>query len=327
MDRWGHRRGVFGAALVAGICILLAPVLTCAQFPNFPDVPQRCPAPRSAKGRTPPAHPARKASEAKADEAPERKVVVEGIRFDGPVHLPDSDLARITKDLNSWGIDVAGDSDALTELAEHELSEAWIDRGYFKADVNVEAQSLSLNNGEERFLLLGHVVEGFLYHLREIQFSGDDTFPEDELRRAVPLRDGEVFRIAAIRAGIQSLTVLYQSRGFIDFVTVPETQVDDDSSEGPQATIRFQLVPQVQFRIGAIEIVGRNQKLEAQLRSTLKTGEIFNPEIADRFFTENQSALPRSSSRTDSQLLRNAADGTIDLAFDLRPCPKLRGDE
>jgi hypothetical protein len=315
------RRAVLPVGLVAAVLSLACPPLIGGQFPQFPEVPERCLLPPVPKKHSAQSHPARKVSGPPEDEFPERSVLVEGIRFDGPVHLPDSVVTKILKELNKWEVDIASDSDGVKAVVETELKEAWLDRGYFKVELEAEPRSLSLKNGEERFLVLVHVNEGLQYHLRNIRFTADNTIPEAELRRAVPLRDGEVLRVAAIREGIGSLTKLYGSRGFIDFVAVTDTQIDDGPGHAPWISISFNLDREKQYRTGDIKILGSNQKLEIRLKSIVKRGEVFNWEAVDRFFKDYQSALPGISWRNDLELRRDVDTGTVDLVFDFRPCP------
>jgi len=314
-------RAVLPAGLVAAVLSLVCPALIGERFPQFSEEPERCLLTEVPKKRSVQSHPARKASSPPEGEFPERKVIVEGIHIEGPVHLPDSVITKIVKEINKWEVDAASDSDGVKAFAERELKEAWLDRGYFKVELEAEPRSVSLKDGEEHFLVVIHVDEGLQYHLRNIRFAGDNTIPEAELRRAVPLRDGELFRAAAIREGIESLTKLYNSRGFIDFTTVPDTQIDDDPGDASWISLLFYLDREKQYRIGNIKILGSNQKLEIRLKSIVKSGEVFNPEALDRFFKDNQSALPGISWRNDLEVRRDVDTGTADLVFDFRPCP------
>jgi hypothetical protein len=315
-------RAVLPAGLVAAVLSLVCPVLMGGQFPQFPEVPGRCLLPSVPKEHSAQHHPATKASSPPQGEFPERRVIVEGMRFDGPVHLPDYVVTTIVNKLNKREVDIASDSDGVKAFAERELREAWQDRGYFKVELEAEPRSLSLKDAEERFLVVVHVDEGPQYRLRNIRFTGDDTISEAELRRAVPLRDGELFRVPAIREGIESLTKLYGSRGFIDFTAVPDTQVDDDPGNTPWISLLFYLNREKQYRIGDIKILGPNRKLESRLNSIVKSGEVFNSQAVDRFFKDNQSALPGISWRNDWEMRRGIDTGTVDLAFDFRACPK-----
>ena len=255
-----------------------------------------------------------------------RKVIIKDINFDGPIHLSHSEVARIIKEANQKLLN-ADDPDWIKEFTETKLWEAWLTHGYFKVNVTAESRSLGGNSTEERFLVTAHVEEGLQYHLRNIRFRGvtdsrigdDLTFPEATLRAAIPIRDGEIFNVALIRNGIEALTKLYNSRGYIDFTAVPDTEVDDDLQ--PRISLVFALDPEQQFRVGKVEIMALDSKLEARLREIVRPGEIFNPEAMGHFFKENKSVLPSRLSPENIRVLRNVKVGIVDLAFDFRHCP------
>lgn len=255
-----------------------------------------------------------------------RKVIVKDINFDGPIHLTHSEIARVIREANRKLLN-ADDPDWIKEFTETNLREAWENQGYFKVLVTAQARPLSGNSTEERFLVTAHVDEGLQYYLRNIrfrsatdtQFSDDLTFPEATLRAAIPVRDGEIFNVALIRNGMDALMRLYNSRGYIDFVAVADTEVDDDLRPG--ISLVLALDPEQQFHVGNIEIMALDPKLEARLREVVRPGEIFNPEDIKDFFKENKSVFPSKPSSENFPVLRNVKAGIVDLTFDFRPCP------
>ena len=114
---------------------------------------------------------------------------------------------------------------AFTNVA---LRGAWQDRGYFRVEFTSEARSLGGNSSEERFQIDAHVSEGLQYHLGDIRFVDGTAIPDAELQRVIPLRGGELFNVGLVRKGIEALTKLYGSHGYIDFTAVPDTEIDDN---------------------------------------------------------------------------------------------------
>jgi outer membrane protein assembly factor BamA len=302
------RRAVLRFGLLAVFCSLPCSVFKSAQFP-FP--PERCSVPvRTQKAIT-----------------TWRKVIVKRIEFDGPIHLSQSDVAQIIKEANHQMLD-ADDPEWIKEFTESSLREAWLTRGYFKVKVNSQARSLGGNSSEGRFLVSAHVDEGLQYRLRDIRFrsltdigiGGDSTISEAELRAAIPIRDGEIFNVALIRTGIEALTKLYGSHGYIDFTAVPDTGIDDD--QRPWISLVFTLDLQKQFRVGKVVVIGLDPKLEPRLTELIHPGEIFNSEVVEDFLTEIKAALPSGFSiGRDVSFLRNFKAGIVDLTFDFRTCP------
>jgi len=303
------RRATLPVGLLAVICSLIYSAPGGAQSPP---APKRCSVAADADDNAP--H-GKRISAAEVD-APHRKVIIERIQFDGPIHLADTDIAQVIAETNQHDLDADG-SGWVEELAEIGLRGAWQDHGYFRVKVTAEAQSLGGDSSEEHFLVKAHIDEGLQYHLGDLRFanawSGDVmSFSESELRNAFPLREGELFNVALIRKGIEELTKLYNSQGYIDFTAVPDTDVDDQLQ---RISLAMGLDQQKQFRIRTVDAVGLKPGLEAILKSKLKPGEIFNPEVIEDFFEENKSILPADTSRDNFQVRRDVRVGTVDLFF------------
>jgi hypothetical protein len=246
-----------------------------------------------------------------------RRVIIERVDFDGPIDIPQADVSQSIKKANHAMID-ADDSEWIKGFAEDTLRELWQDRGFFTAHVTAEARSLSRDSTTEKFLVTAHVEEGLQYSLQGIQFGGDKTdVPETELRAAFPISNGELLNVSRIREGINALTTLFGSLGYIDFTAVPDTAMNDDSR---QISVVIYLDLQKQFRIGKVEVLTANPKLVARLRETFLTGEVFHSGTLDAFCKENRSVLPKRFSFRDVQILRNVNTGIVDLRFDLRIC-------
>jgi outer membrane protein assembly factor BamA len=221
-------------------------------------------------------------------DKPSRKVILESIRFDGPVHLPDNDVTQIIAATNEQDLN-ADDSHWTEQLAEIGLRSAWQDRGYFRMTVATEAHSLGGDAVVERFEVSARVNEGLQYHLANLQFTGGRAIPDGELRQVFPLHEGEFFSVGGVRTGLEALTKLYSSHGYIDFTATPETQVDDNLQ---RIVLVMHLDEQKQYRVGSVEIRGLDPSLEARLRSIIVPGEIFNPDVLLAFVRESKSVLP-----------------------------------
>ena len=305
------RRVLLTLGLLALICGAIWPAPCWAQSSN---VPQSCspPAVTNEQSQTNADRKAQK-SDGKADVS--RKVIIEQIEFDRPVHLSNSDIEQVIEKANEAEWDA--DSPAwIDELAEIGLRSAWQDQGYFKVDIAARAQSLGGDSSHERFLVAVHVInEGPQFHVGDIQFTGGTGIPEVELRRVFPLREGEIFSVRQVRAGIEGLTKLYSSQGYLDFTAVPDTVADDNLQ---RISLVVRLDEQKQYRIGSVEIRGLDSSVEARLRSIVVPGEIFNPQPVAAFLTENRPVLARGLD--NFQVRRNERTGIADLTFDPSMC-------
>lgn len=161
----------------------------------------------------------------------------------------------------------------------------------------------------------------------DIRFSaatgGSPSFLEGELRTAIPLQDGELFDVSKIREGIDKLMQFYGSQGYIDFTATPNIEIDDKLQ---RISLVMLLDEQKQFRVRNLEIGGREASTETRLRSIVRPGEIYNPQPVNdflrNFFEENESVLPLDLTVENVlQISRDVKMGTVDVAFDPRPCP------
>ncbi len=141
-------------------------------------------------------------------------------------------------------------------------------------------------------------------------------FPEEELRKLIPLQQGDILSSEKIREGLDALRKLYGSHGYIDFTPTPETEVDE---EHQVVSILLVLDEQPQYRIGKIRIVGLSANAENALIWKIKPGDIFNNDLFKQFFEDNQPILPAgSSSAENSEFTRK--DGIVDIKLKFSPC-------
>jgi len=170
-----------------------------------------------------------------------------------------------------------------------------------------------------------HINEGLQYHIGDLRFVGsteilgDTAIPEAELRSVFPLHGGELFSISLIRDGLQKLTKLFSTHGYIDFVAVPKIELDDNLQ---RISLVIQLQQSRQFRVGRVETLGVDPSLEAPLRQIVKPGEIYNPDAVYDFYQKYGSVIPSDLLVENSlEAQRNVKAGIVDLTFDFRTCP------
>lgn len=277
-------------------------------------VPTRAQSPTAPEFCSAPAVPAKAT-------VPTRKVIIDRVEFDTPVHLSTDEIAKIVSDANQREWDA--ENPAWIDDFAVSLRAAWQNRGYFTAVPTAKAKSLGENPNSEQFLVSVHMEEGPQYHLGNIQFEGGTAFEDWELRDAFPMREGEIFDLESVRKGLTKLTALYDSHGYIDFTAVPSTTADVQLQ---RVAVVIHLNEERQYRLGTVEIRGPDQGLGTLLRSVLKPGEIYDFHALQDFSKQNQSILPpRFLERMETR--RNARTGIVDLLFDLRPCPASSGAE
>ena len=251
------------------------------------------------------------------------KVIIDDLKFDGAIHLPEEILAQLVAEIKHH--EFQADSDWLAELAEVPVRNAWQEHGYFTVLPTAESQVLSRDSTTLHVSVTVHVKEGLQYRLSEVRFQstqdprpGSDLFPLGELRQQIPLRDGDLFNAERVREGLEALQRLYGSKGYVDFTSEPRTDVDN---EHQTISLTIVLSEEKQYRVGSVEVLGLDPALENLLRSLIRPGEIFNPQILNNFYKEHKSVLPPGASPENDEVLRDVRNATVALRLDFRPCP------
>jgi len=258
---------------------------------------------------------------ARQAQTPHPEVRIERIKFVGNITLPASALEELANSLRTRSFDA--DSDWMQEAVDIHAREVWQRYGYYNVVVNGESRLLNDDKDHQRVSVTIHVTEGPQYRLAYIRFEHADVFPPQELRKLIPLDDGEVFDVLRIRQGLDALKKLYGTKGYIDFTASPLTEVDE---RGRRIKLTLDLDEDTQYRVGKITVLGLAPKTEAALVWRLKPGEVFDYKFYLDFFEDNKSLLPPDANpQLDSHISRDARAATVDIIVDFRGCPVENG--
>jgi Surface antigen variable number repeat len=297
-------------AVLGGVCALLLAQLIRAQSPK--DNAQTCP-------------PACLSSDEFKELLGKKvypKIIIDDVKFDGPSHLPDLNKEQeILSELKHREFDAGSDwlDDALFPVRN-----AWSDLGYLMAKAIGESRVVSVDSTYQHVVLTIHVNEGLRYKLGSVRFREADpdrafAFPPEELRKLVPLQDGDIFYVEKIRECLEVLRRVYNSKGYIDFAPVPQTEIDE---VGQRISLVIVLQEGEQFRVGKIQVLGLKPSKAAMLTSKLKAGDVFNRTLVDDFVKENLPALPVGASPHVLGVKTDFKKRTVDIVVDFRPRPK-----
>lgn len=149
-------------------------------------------------------------------------------------------------------------------------------RGYADAEVTIEI--VDSPKSSERIDVIITADRGELYQVGEITISGYNIFDEKTVRAALVLRTGDPFSPDNLRMGIQHLSQVYGSKGYIEayasyYPTLnPETRTYD---------IDIQITEGNQYRVGIIKVYGNvSTQTKVILHECLLTpGEVFNSSL------------------------------------------------
>jgi len=147
----------------------------------------------------------------------------------------------------------------------------------------------------------------------------EPAFPLEELRKSIALSAGDLFRTTPIREGLDALKRLYGSRGYINFVATPITEVDDGSGT---ISLIMELDEGRQFHVRKIRVQGVDPRTEGSLKWRIHPGDIFNNELFEDFFADNKGILPAGASPRNAELTKIEKNGTVDIRVVLQTCPQ-----
>ena len=330
-----------------------APVLALLGF----IYPLACPSPLRGQSPTSPAPCSSPAptSDENTESKVLPKVVIDSVVFDGQISLPDSAREQLVTELkqhdfygSSWlaeiqevAIEGAWRDEGFFKVVtsaqaqivsdgsveQHVSVVVHVDEGiqyrlkdirfrkapdYFGGDDGVRSDSDDAS-GDSKPKLRKKSTSDDARYLE----SGELAFPSEELRRLVPLSNGELFSTKQIREGLDALGRLYHSHGYINFVATPITEVDD--SDGT-ISLTLELDEGKQFRLRKTEVQGLNPQSESALKWPMHPGDIFNNELFEDFFTDNKDILPAGASPRNAELIKNEKYGTVDIRFVFPTC-------
>jgi outer membrane protein assembly factor BamA len=294
------------------------------------------------------------ADEEKTDSPDEKTgyppIILHDLKFDGKLTIPESDLHEYVSSVMQRKL--YADPEWFDRIAE-EARGVWQNQGYFKVLIDPEPQIFSLDSAAEHAFLTIHVEEGPKFWLKDIRFRKADldsdapdsdspsrptlrrrshqpteqefiatakpapVFPAEQLRKLIPLQDGDVLNTEKIREGLDAIKELYGANGYINFVTTPNTAIDDKEK---RVSIMMELDEDKQFRIAKIETRNNDFALDQALQNEFPPGSIFE---VDRWNQTIKKLLPGLSPE-NIELHKHQSNGTVDLMVDTRPCSPMK---
>ena len=135
------------------------------------------------------------------------------------------------------------------------------------------------------------------------------------------LHRGELFDVAKIRQGLESIGRLYGSKGYIDATPEPDTTVDDKNGI---IDLLVKVDEGGQYHVRMVETHGLDLRTDRLLKSRFEPGQVFDSIAFRKFFDEQKAALPRGVSLNDAiHVRRDTGDASVDLTVHFRPCPHI----
>ncbi len=154
----------------------------------------------------------------------------------------------------------------------------------------------------------------------ELHFGGNSAFSSEQLRKLIPLQQGDVFDVSKVRDGLAAIERLYSSHGFIDMTPEPDAEIEEANST---INLTVTIDEQLPYRIQEAEVLGPDPKTEDLIRSEFKVGEIFDRTALDNVFSKYREALPADASERDVEIRRDSMHRLISIRLNFQTCPTL----
>jgi hemolysin activation/secretion protein len=250
----------------------------------------------------------------------EPEFTIHAVRLKGVERLSSMDRDTV---VNSVLGKCFGDVGELSEVIRDALQRA----GFFTAKVSESRLEWIDRSGLVD--VEADVDPGRKYILKQLSFSGAKAFPPTQLRPLVPMNAGDIFDIQKIRDGIRALLDLYQEHGYINFIPVPQTQIDEDAGT---INLLIDIDEGAQFKVAKVAIVAPEDIADRLYAAwPLKPGAIYNPKEMERFFAETKVLLPPHWSPDEHvEISPNGVAKTLSIRMFVCPpemfCPERRED-
>ena len=228
------------------------------------------------------------------------------LSIDGPTTLTSDELAGITGSFTGSCFDE--DSEEVVGERLRMLFQNW---GYFAVEVkNVHLKASDPLGIPKPVVVEAEVSEGPRYKFGEIAFANSHAFTTERLRQEFPIKTGDWFSRDKVATGLEGLSKLYGSEGFLDYVGIPETHPASNGTislttsidEGPQ------------YRLDKIQFLAKRElDLKLRMQWKLDAGAVYNTSYIQEFIESNRDLLPQGFDRGQVELVRDCPAALVQV--------------
>ena len=141
-------------------------------------------------------------------------------------------------------------------------------------DPELEIKPVKGEESKRKLFITVPIQEGTRWRIGEITFDGNDTYPEEVLRRQFAEPGGGWLRADVLEEGLESVRSIYLNTGYL-FVNVTMETVERDEYV---ADVIVHVDEGDQFRVGRIEFIGNRRTRDKVIRRELgiQEGNLLN---------------------------------------------------
>lgn len=248
-----------------------------------------------------------------SQQKPEIRVIVDAVEFHGESPLSEAERTALAEDIKKTEFvtsDATHDdwAESATEVA---IRGHLQDKGYFKVFAQSTPHLVRAEEHELHYVLRVDIESGHQYRLGNVRFKNNQdgplVFGEAVLRQQLQLKSGDLFDVTKVRQALEGFTKLYNTRGYIDMVPEPETDINDGD-------LRIDLTIKIDegspYRIGSIEVLSSDHSSFNLSQLPQSRGDVFNHGLWSKFFEDG----------TLKSMTRNTPSHTLEITLDFRPC-------
>lgn len=275
-------------------------------------------------------------------DSPVRTVSVRKLMLDSTTQLSLSERERITRKLcertrefaaaqrrtflvrtDEPELGVPLQEQELAGLAQELTRGAYEANGYFKVAVSDPIMRTGGSATTPWLDLTVPVIPGSQYRLGSVQWKNETVLSASELLRLMPTRPGEIFNVGRISKELQAVREAYESRGYINFTSIPETTLDDVERT---ISLLIDVDEGARFSFGNLHVEGMREKDAQELRAAWQSlqGRSYSPQECKQFFQRFFRPLHRGVVPSDyTSIQLDVRARTVDVFITLRPDPSL----
>jgi outer membrane protein insertion porin family len=208
-----------------------------------------------------------------------RKMYIDRIVIEGNKALTTSQIkdAMATKERLFWILPFNKVHRRVFDDDAERIINLYSDHGYLQA--RIESHEIIPNFEKGKVTLRTRLVEGPQFRTGAVTFTGNELLPDEEVRRLIPLKEGDVFNRSLLRASIKNITDRYSEIGRGRAEVTPTTDVDADALK---VAVALAIKEGPEVYVERVNITGNTKSSEKILRRELRfsEGDLFtNPQL------------------------------------------------
>ena len=193
------------------------------------------------------------------------------------------------------------------------LRSYYMDRGY--ADFRVDSTQVAISPDRKDIYVTINVHEGERYTISDVKLVGDMVIPEQQLRRLVLAKPGDIFNLRALTSTSELMSFRLGEEGYANAEIEPVPELNHDTKE---VEVTFFVSPQSRVYVRRINFNGVDQVDDEVLRREMRQveGSYLSNRLLDRSKVRLQRLPYIESVEVQSEPVSGSAD-LVDVDFDL----------